>query len=392
MHTLAKKEDCCGGAACYNACNNNAIKMIANEAGFLYPEIDSRVCKECDLCTKVCPAIRDEPSSKSIDVEKAYVVRNKELAIVKQSTSGGAFSAIASLVIRLGGVVFGAAMDTDFKVYHRYVDSIEDIGRFRNSKYVQSKIGNCYKECKEFLSVGRYVCFSGTPCQIAGLHSFLGREYEKLITVDIVCHSVPSPAVFEKYMELQKQKYPSTQKVVFRDKEWGYSYSTMALYDKDSRCLYRRGSESDLWFRSFLPGLCDRENCYHCAYQQYPRESDITIWDCFNVRELAPEFDDNLGATSVMTWSSKGMRCIEQNNELIVHEVPSNTFTNKIEREKDVKINLDRKQLYSDLREMTPRDFFVKYRKEGALITLKRILRVAMLKVGIYDAAKKIIR
>ena len=390
MPELAEKKLCCGCAACYNSCPKNAIEMKADETGFLYPKINQEQCVDCRVCESACPALkliipRDcEPH--------AYVGRHRDERIRAESTSGGIFTAIAESVLEKNGVVFGAAMDDGFVVKHKSVQSKAGLFAFRNSKYVQSEIGSTYRECKSFLEEGKIVCFSGTPCQIHGLIKYLRKQYFNLITVDIVCHSVPSPLIFKKYMELQKKKYPSINRVVFRDKAWGYSYSTMALYD-NQKCLYRKGSEADLWFRSFLPGLCDRENCYDCRYQKWPRVSDITIWDCFVIDRIEKEFDDNRGATSIMTWSDNGQSLIQEiQDRADIREVNASIFTGKIEREMDKKITVDRKALYLDAQQMDPEEFFNKYRPTTGKVRAKIIGKTVLRKLGLINIVKRVIK
>lgn len=388
MAELAKKNICCGCAACFNACPKNAIEMKPDETGFLYPVINTTLCIDCRKCEKVCPVLT--PIKSRTCEPHAYVGRHKDIRIRDESTSGGIFTAIAEYVISKGGIVFGAAMNKDFVVSHKYVKSIEELAAFRNSKYVQSEIRNTYCQCKECLDKGTIVCFSGTPCQIHGLCNYLGREYENLITVDLVCHSVPSPLIFKKYMELQKKRYPSVNRVVFRDKAWGYSYSTMALYE-DSKCLYRQGSEADLWFRSFLPGLCDRENCYDCRYQSWPRISDITIWDCFVIDKLEKQFDDNHGATSVMTWTKKGSEILKSVHEKAdIKEIDTSVFKGKIEREVEKKLSVNRKQMYIDAEQMSPEEFFRKYRPVTGKVRVKIIGKSILRKFGLIKIAKRI--
>ena len=193
MPELAKNDLCCGCAACFNACPKNAIEMKANETGFLYPVINESLCIDCKKCETVCPALN--PLERKEFEPHAYVGKHKNAQIRNESTSGGIFTAIAEYVINQGGVVFGAAMDNNLVVHHKYVQSVEELAAFRNSKYVQSEIRHAYQQCKDFLKNGKRVCFSGTPCQIQGLLKYLGKKYENLITVDIVCHSVPSPLI-----------------------------------------------------------------------------------------------------------------------------------------------------------------------------------------------------
>lgn len=391
---LAKDDKCCGCAACYNACPVDAIKMEAALSGFLYPRIDYDKCIRCGKCQKACPVL-NHISRETLTQPKACLIQHTNEDIRKESTSGGAFTAIAEVILRRGGVVFGAALDEDFVVRHQYVENENNLNIFRNSKYVQSEIGETYRKVKRFLNDKRWVLFSGTPCQIHGLLLFLGKKFDKLVTVDIVCHSVPSPAVFAKYMELQLSKYPDIRKIVFRDKSRGYDYSTMALYtygaNGKEKCLYRKGSESDLWFRSFLPGLCDRENCYQCEYQEYPRVSDITIWDCFTVKQLCTEFDDNKGTTSVAVWSQIGEDILLDSTSIRRHDLDIGVFINKINREVDKKLVIDRGQMYKDLHCLDAQDFFNKYRKSSIKVKLKGFTRSILYYTRLQSFVKRIV-
>ena len=249
MPVLANLDNCCGCSACANKCAKAAIVMMPNAEGFLHPVVDAAKCVECGLCEKSCPALN--PASSTSDFTPfAAILQHKNEKIRYQSTSGGAFTAIAEEVINNEGFVFGAAFSSDFKVRHIAVSTKDELAKFRNSKYVQSEIGECYKLTKKYLTNGKMVCFSGTPCQINGLYKFLGRDYNNLITVDVVCKSVPSPLVFQKYVEYKKQQEGEITDIVFRDKKRGFLYCTMAHYatleDKlAAKSSYRRGSESD---------------------------------------------------------------------------------------------------------------------------------------------------
>ncbi len=391
MPNLAKKVDCCGCSACYSVCSFAAIQMQPDETGFLYPLVDYFKCRECGKCELVCPVLNLYKKGLDNSLQpKAFVAQHRDEVIRKQSTSGGAFSAIAENIISLGGVVFGASFDKDFVVRHTYTDSFEGLAKFRNSKYVQSEIANTFIECKKFLDEDRWVCFSGTPCQIYGLLGFLNHNYDKLVTVDVVCHSVPSPLIFKKYLDLQQKRHSGIEKIVFRDKGKGYSYSTMAFYDKNNVCIYRKGSESDLWFRSFLPGLCDRECCDKCKFQSVTRASDITIWDCFGIAEISRDFDDNQGTTSVVAWSMKGLKFIQCNDYLRKLEVSVNDFSDKLIRKNKKSIKVNHDDMYNDAHILEAKDFFRKYRPEGMVVKMKHVGREFLFNIHLYNLVKKL--
>ena len=391
MPTLAKKNQCTGCASCYSKCAKNAITMQADMTGFLFPVVDADSCVECGACSKACPVLQDvDPIIQA--PKTAYVLRHKDETIRRESTSGGAFTAIASTIIDRGGVVFGAAFNDELKVVHCYVDKDQNLKKFRNSKYVQSEIGETFKEVKDFLKEGRWVCYSGTPCQIHGLLKYLsGTDQSKLVTVDLVCHCVPSPLIFQKYLDYQKNKQGSFNGLVFRDKGRGYSYSTMALY-KDGKCTYRNGSESDLWFRAFLHGFCDRDSCSECRFQKWPRQTDLTIWDCFTVSKLAPEMNDNKGATSVIAWTDKGNGIIKDNESLDIAMVDPSVFRKKIDREHfDDLMTIDKQQMYQDAHQLDSVAFFNKYLPNTLTIKTKRVLRMSLYYTGLYGLVKKIL-
>lgn len=386
MPTLAEKELCTGCAACYNSCKYGAIRMQPNREGFLAPLIDAEKCRHCGACEKACPLLTD---AKALPPDDPYacIARNKNAQILAESTSGGAFTAIAETILDLGGVVFGAAMDDRFQVKHIYVENARELNRFRNSKYVQSNIGDTFRECEAFLKGGRWVCYSGTPCQIRGLLHFLGAQYDKLITVDVMCHSVPSPLIFSKYIGYQRSKGKDFDTVVFRDKKRGYSYSNMVL-KKGNLEIIRSGSELDPWFRIFLHAHSDRMSCFDCRAQKNERECDITLWDCWKVKELAPVLNDNKGATNCVAWTDKGKKIIQMAaSKLDVIQVDYSVFAASLKRQKS-EPRPDRQQFFEDANNMTDQDFIRKYFPESAKVRLKSLLRRILLQLRLHDAIR----
>lgn len=198
MIRIYNKHDCCGCNSCVQRCPKSSITMREDEEGFLYPDVDESTCIDCGLCETVCPVIHQSTVRKPIAVCAA---KNKDEKIRLSSSSGGAFTALAESVIDEDGVVFGAKFDEDWSVVHDYMETREGLAAFRGSKYVQSRIGDSFKKAEQFLKAGRKVLFSGTPCQIAGLKRFLRKEYDNLLTVDFICHGVPSPGVWREYLK-----------------------------------------------------------------------------------------------------------------------------------------------------------------------------------------------
>ena len=233
MIKVEEKSRCSGCHACSNACPKNCIQMTSDEEGFWYPQVDKEKCINCGLCEKVCPIIHKwQPDDSRTTTAMAAINLNEEIRL--KSSSGGIFTLIAEEIIKQGGVVFGAALTDDFRsVHHIYVDNTDDLEKLRGSKYVQSKIGDTYKQAKDYLDSGRKVLFTGTPCQIGGLYSYLRTPYENLFTQDIICHGVPSPMVWEKYIEGHERKASSkTNIVTFRNKANGWkAYSVFIGFD-----------------------------------------------------------------------------------------------------------------------------------------------------------------
>lgn len=393
MIKITDKTDCCGCAGCYTICPQNCISMNADEEGFLYPVVDTEKCTECGLCVKVCPEIN--PVSEQPLPQNAYLVQHKNDQIRKESTSGGAFTAIAEYVISQGGIVFGVAYTENFEVIHRYVETTEELRLFRNSKYVQSKIGNTFQQAKAFLKQGKLVCFSGTPCQIEGLKKFLRREYENLITVDVVCRAVPSPLVLEKYLLLKDENYKrNISNVLFRDKIYGYKYSNFTVYSKDSRLIYKNGVETDSYLRSFFSNINVRPSCYHCSFKKRYRISDFTLWDCFSVDRFSKELDDDKGTTRILTHTSRANQIIEAiSDKIILKKIDVELAVQGVrEMIESVPQNPKREQFFIDLNTLSSKEVFEKYFPNNLRSRLEKQARMISYKLGIYQQMKKLVK
>ncbi len=315
MIEINNKTDCCGCSACEQICPKRAIQMKQDKEGFYYPCVDRQTCVDCHLCEKVCPV--KHPAVQTELTREVYICQNRETEIRKDSTSGGAFSAIAKYVLDKGGVVFGAAFDNNFCVVHSAVETYDDLKMLRGSKYVQSNPGNAFSMVKKLLNEGRLVCYSGTPCQIEGLNAFLQRSYDNLILVDLVCYSISSPLVWKQYLRLlEKEKKIILQqvgKVKFRDKNpYGYEYTRMTFYDMSGNVCYSSGPESNEMLRSFVSNTSTRPSCYKCKFKKTKRVSDFTIWDCYNIYQYDKKMDDNLGSSHVMVHTQKGKEILNQ--------------------------------------------------------------------------------
>ena len=436
MIKINEKKDCCGCGGCSNACPVHCIQMKADEEGFLYPEVDEAACIGCGLCERVCPVLHageDTPFSQA-----AYLLQYKNEKVRRQSTSGGAFTAIARYVLDRGGVVYGAAFDEDLRGHHTSVKSPAGLQIFRNSKYVQSNTEKTFTEVRAHLRAGRMVCYSGTPCQIEGLLSFLepapaGRadtqegplcpaggetaaehiqaedtrealagQTEKhnplldhLITVDVVCHAVPSPLVWERYLEMQKDKLGTgIADAKFRDKHYGYNYSTMTLLDRDGQERYVQGIDTDQMLRAFFSDICDRPSCYECAFKKRYRKSDFTIWDCYPVYAFDKKLDDNKGTSRVLIHSEKGRSIFEEMRvRCRVFEVDPDRLTDGVhEMFHSVNGNPRREEFFEDAACMEAQSLFDKYFPVTAKVRLERSARLICYRTGVYSAAKRVAR
>lgn len=303
MINITKKEECAGCYACVNICPANCIIMEIDNEGFWYPVVEVDKCTNCNLCDKVCPII-NKPTVKNEPL--AYSCFNKNEEIRLKSSSGGIFTLIAEEIIAEGGVVFGARFDNDFKVIHDFVDNLEDLSLFVGSKYVQSKIGETYKTAKNYLKQGRKVLFSGTPCQIAGLKSFLMKDYNNLLTIDLFCHGVPSPKVWEKYVTHMENNAGSKMvSVSFRSKAKGWKlFSMSASFENGFK--YSEPLNKDLFLVSFLKNLSLRPSCYDCRFKGINRTSDITLADFWGVENILTDMDDDRGTSLILINTSKG--------------------------------------------------------------------------------------
>ena len=299
-------QDCCGCAACQNACKLGAISMQEDAAGFIYPAVNGDLCAECGACVKVCAFTKaGEGANGEVAV---YAAACKDGEILKKSSSGGMFSVLAKTVLDDGGAVFGAAWDDNFSLSHICVTDQNDLAKLRGSKYVQSNIGTAYTRAKVILDSGKKVCFCGTPCQISGLKSYLKKDYENLFTIDLVCHGVPSQKMLNDDLKnLLNDKYSAISNISFRDKQYGWGVKGSVELG-GSKIKYNP-SNSPYYFY-FLKGEVYRESCYHCRFPKEGRQGDITLGDYWGIRgELLTKMGDtnpDLGVSCVLVNTKKG--------------------------------------------------------------------------------------
>lgn len=305
---------CYSCRSCEQRCPKSCITMQENEEGFLYPAVDDKRCTDCGICVKHCPALGTVKDAGG--EQKSYAAYLKDGRKLAESTSGGVFAGIAEQVIEAGGVVFGAAYDENLYVRQTAADTVEALGALKGSKYVESDTGDTFVKTKKLLEAGRTVFYTGTPCQIAGLKAYLGREYDNLVTADLICHGVPSRKLFKKYLEwLGKKTGGKIIYVGFRDKDVGGWSCGGKFKTKTKTKTKTMDGFTDPYYASFLRCETYRESCYQCPYSSMNRPGDITIGDFFEVTAFYPDIDRKNGVSLVILNTQKGVQAFEHVRE-----------------------------------------------------------------------------
>jgi len=333
MIHITDKTNCCGCSACAQACPKQCISFDEDTQGFRYPLVNADLCIDCGLCEKICPCLNSNDKVKPLSVLAA---NNPNDEIRLKSSSGGIFTMLAEAVIEDGGVVFGARFDENWDVKHDYTESKDGLEAFRGSKYVQSRIGNTYTQAREFLKDERKVLFTGTSCQIAGLKKFLRKEYDSLITVEIVCHGVPSPLVWREYLKditerpkgvagkntvlLSLKAKPVITGISFRDKRMGWKKYGFALdgsapkADKNSVLPLYQTKYENAYLKGFLSNVFLRPSCYSCKFKQGASGADIALADFWGADKQHPYLYDDKGTSCVVNYTDKGQKVVEKLN------------------------------------------------------------------------------
>lgn len=380
MIRINKAEECSGCHACSAVCPKNCIEMIADQEGFLYPSVKKQECINCNLCEKVCPILCKQENESLSEIYAAYSLDEKNR---RNSSSGGVFGVLASYVLQQQGVVFGAGFKSNFEVEHCYIERIEDLSKLQGSKYVQSRIGDSFKQAKQFLDAGRLVYFSGTPCQISGLKSYLGKDYSNLVTQDIICHGVPSPKVWQKYVnELKIKLRDNITDIRFRDKMYGWKNYALGLYASD-KAKFVQVRFQNMYIRGFLNSLFLRPSCHACSFKTEARISDITLADFWGARQQRVCADDDKGISLVLIHSAKGKE--------VLQEIESKLFLHKVSYEQAIAQNLalthsavadpNRDAFLGQLDEKPIMQLLHKYTKPSIPLAIFRLCKLTGLKI-----------
>lgn len=309
MPELVSRLKCTGCAACQLLCPCGAIQMRPDKEGFVFPVVEVSRCVECGLCERRCPVRIDR---KRDATPMCYAAKSDDDRLVLESSSGGLFSEFALSVLGRGGSVFGAAyVGEDFDVKHIAVESVEDLCKLRGSKYVQSEIGEAYRRVKEVLECGRAALFSGTPCQIAGLKAYLGKDYDKLLMVEVICHGVPSPQLFNELKREMTERHGTLVAMSFRDKSEGWSSRAVTGWYASGEKIRERGDLND-YFKAFIAHLTLRHSCEDCQFNDGKSEADVTLGDFWGVESVLPELNDSTGVSAVILHTEKGMAEFER--------------------------------------------------------------------------------
>ena len=388
---IKNDRDCMGCYGCYNICPVQCITMESNNEGFWYPKVDYDKCIKCKKCINVCPIINKAvPDNEPL----AYACYNKNENIRLDSSSGGVFTLVANEILKNNGVVFGVQLNQDFNAIHSYTESKEGLEKYRGSKYLQSRVGDTYKEVKGFLDKDRDVLFTGTPCQISGLKSYLGKPYPNLFCMDNICHGVPSPKVWGKYVDFREKKSGSTtQRIAFRLKNEGWKlYSVLFVFTNNTE--YRENQKKDLFMRAFLKDICLRPSCYDCEFKSIHRKSDITMADFWGIQNIAPELDDDRGTSLIFVNSDSGENMFDRiKNNMIFKDVNINeAISYNPAAIKSVSCHPKRNEFFNELDILEFDTLVNKYCKDKFTVKIKRLCISTLQKTGTLELAKSILK
>lgn len=319
MIEITDKTKCCGCGACHNICPTNAISVRLDEEGFRYPIVNKELCAHCKKCVKICPVLTNYKRNKNFNCS-FYGAYNKDKQVIKCSSSGGIFWPLAKYILDCGGTVYGVELGANFHLRHNRAKNYEECQKFKKSKYLESDTNTTYKLAKEDLQAGLKVLYSGTPCQIAGLYSFLNKEYKNLYTCDVVCHGVPSRTVFNKYIDYINALHSARAlSACWRDKQNGWRPNRVSINFDNGKTLTTTSMQTP-YQNGFLSNLYLRPSCYECPWAALPRVGDISLADFWGYKGKLNENNKNLGLSAVIISSAKGKELLESIKDGLIIE------------------------------------------------------------------------
>ena len=376
MINITNKIDCSGCNACGDICGHNAIVFNTDIEGFWYPEVDMEKCTDCGLCDKVCPNINVKDLKKNdLDQSICYAAEHKNIEIVFDSTSGGAFSALADIMYKEKGYVGGAIFNDDFSIRHYISNDKKDLPKLRSSKYAESDLSGFYKEVKKLLKNGEKVLVCGCPCQMAALRAFLMKDYDNLIIADFVCRGINSPKVWRKYLDTFEERYGSP--VVYskaKSKEYGWRNLTHKAVLANGKAYYETKGENNFTKGYLKTNAFCRPSCYECPFKGFPRISDITLADYWGIEKIDKTMDKNLGTSLIMINSQKGLSYFEKvKTRLNFVQTPFDSILQgnpALTKPLNPPL-VDRKSFFEDVDKMTFSEIALKYIRNDQKLTIK---------------------
>lgn len=309
--TTGNESTCYGCRACEHICPQKAITMKPNEEGFLYPTLDEAICMKCGLCSQVCP--NDNVTTVFRKPLKVFAAQYKQQDVLDNSSSGGIFSAVADYVLENNGSVAGCVFDDNFTAIHVVSQDHDTVAKMRGSKYVQSDTKSTYVEIKQRLEQGKFVLFSGTPCQVDGLKLYLCKNYDNLLTIDLICHGVPSPVLLAEYLKLTEQKKGKVTDIKFRNKQRnGWCAQGSVTYLRNGReKTYTISPFNASYYYYYLKNCISRMSCYSCKYSSVQRVGDITIGDYWNINDVLPHVNSKKGISVILVNTNHGKTVVQ---------------------------------------------------------------------------------
>lgn len=367
-----EKNTCNGCGVCSLVCPVKAIEMKEDGEGFLYPEIDRNKCVNCNKCRKVCS---NTVSQNNYSI-KAYATKNKNDIERKNSTSGGMFKILSKYIIEKNGVIFGVKFNKNMKAVHDYAENLEECKEFSYSKYVRSDLNNSYKKVKKFLEEGRFVLFTGTPCQVQGLRNFLGKDNKKLILCEIVCHANPSPKVLEMYLKNHEIKSGKKIKnIYFRSKDIEMNNGPYIEFEDNTKL------QESLYNKAFtVEQLINRPSCHNCKFVDENRKADFTIGDFWGVEKIFPDFSDKDGISLLTVNTKKASEVFEEIKEKMYYRETTLELAFRNNHNCNMPISKNRDRFFKGIEENRINEnniieYMYKYTKESIYLKIKRKIK-----------------